>query len=115
MPLMVPWRIQILTLLLSLAPLAAVAGGDARRIPAVHRPDRFWLHRGEITLGGPPCKRSAEEYRRASRAEPANAAVARCHALLAGRESGMKRHPSSVVAAHRWTELDPDNFDALIF
>ena len=107
---MVPSRIQLFTSLLWVAPLASVAGGDARRLPAVHRPDpgRSWFHRGAITLGGPPCKRNAEDYHRASRTEPQNAAVARCLALKEGGSSG-------VAAASRWTQLDPENFDAWIF
>ena len=67
----------------------------------------MWHHRGAITLGGLPCKRSAEEYQQASRAEPESAAVARCLALKLG--------PAGATAASRWTELDAEDFDAWMF
>jgi hypothetical protein len=86
------------------------ADDDPRTLPAVHRPDRYWRHRGPITIDGAPCPQDATAYERLHREEPGQAAHLRC--LILRRVQAGKGDASTPLRA--WTASEPSSFHAWV-
>ena len=82
---------------------------DVRTLPAVRRPGEHWMHRGAITVGGPPCPRGRDDERLHAQ-EPDDSAHVRC--LVLRRVNSGDRDVHTV--ARTWTDLAPASFDAWI-